>query len=263
MKIKLLEKTKNKLVLDISGVNTPFANAARRIGMNEVPVLAIEDVYFEKNNSALYDEIIAQRLGQLPLKFDSDKLNFREECECEGEGCPNCEVVFILEKSGPGTVYSGDLKISNEDVEVLYDNIPILKLGKEHEIKLEATAVLGIGKDHSKWQASISSYKNYPKIKIDRRKLKEGEIEEIIDSCPKNIFKKSSEGKIEIKNPENCDLCKECLKETETEALTVEPDPNRFIFKVESICGLPPEKILNKSMQILENKAEEVVNKIE
>lgn len=158
MKIKILEKGKEEIKFEISKINTAFANALRRTMMMEVPTLAIEDVYFRSNDSALFDEIIAHRLGLMPLKFQPKFFNKKDECSCEGEGCINCQVVFVLDKTGPCTVYSGDLKSTNPDIKPLYDNIPILKLEKEQKIALEAIAILGIGKEHVKWKASITFY---------------------------------------------------------------------------------------------------------
>ena len=40
-----------------------FANLIRRSCMDEVPTLAVEDVEFGDNSSALYDEVVAHRLG--------------------------------------------------------------------------------------------------------------------------------------------------------------------------------------------------------
>ncbi len=44
-----------------------LANALRR-SVDEIPVLAINEVDIYKNDSALYDEIIAHRLGLIVLK---------------------------------------------------------------------------------------------------------------------------------------------------------------------------------------------------
>lgn len=262
MDINILKKTQHKLKFDIKDVNTAFINALRRITMMEVPVLAIEDVVFEANNSVLYDELVAQRLGQVPLKFDPEDFNFRDECECGGEGCPNCEAVILLEKSGSGTVYSGDLKIAAEGVEVLHDNIPILKLEENHKIKLEATAILGRGKEHSKWQAAISSYKNYPIIDVDNEELEKDETKEIADTCPKDVFEINN-GKLEVAHLEKCDLCKECIEKTDIEAVSIESNDSRFIFKLESISGLEPKTILKRAMEVLEEKSGEVLEKID
>ncbi len=158
MKIKFLEKSKEEIKFEIDNINPAFANALRRIMMMEAPTLAIEDVNFRANDSPLFDEVIAHRLGLIPLKFEPKMLNKMSECSCEGEGCINCQVVFVLDKTGPCTVYSSDLKSTNPEVKPLYDTIPITKLVENQKLTLEATAIIGTGNEHVKWKASNVFY---------------------------------------------------------------------------------------------------------
>ena len=55
--------------------------------IDEVPTMAIEDVEFRKNNSILYDEMLAHRLGLVVLKTDLKSYDLLEECTCKGKGC--------------------------------------------------------------------------------------------------------------------------------------------------------------------------------
>ena len=48
-------------------IDASLANAFRRILLAEIPTLAIEYVYIESNDSLIADEILAARLGQIPL----------------------------------------------------------------------------------------------------------------------------------------------------------------------------------------------------
>ena len=138
----------------LEAASIPFANALRRIMVTEVPVLAIDWIDLEYNSSSMFDEMIAQRLGLLPLSYDPGKIRDKEE------------VMFALEKTGPGMVYSKDLKSANKSVKPLEPNFPIADLlGDHHIIKLEATARLGTGKEHAKFQAANAVYENYPELK--------------------------------------------------------------------------------------------------
>ena len=160
MKIKILEKNGREIKFSIEGITPGFANALRRVMMTEVPTMAIEWVDFKKNDSVLPDEILANRLGQVPLTFDRKAYNLPGNCKCEGKGCSRCQVEMVLKKKGPGVVHSGDLKSKAKDVQPVFDKIPITELFKDEELQFEATAQLGLGKEHTKWQAAVAGY-NY------------------------------------------------------------------------------------------------------
>jgi len=161
MEIKLVEnqEKKNRLVFSVKGVDTAYANTLRRIMGFEVPVMAIEDVEFRKNTSILYDEMIAHRLGLIPLSTDLKSYNMMSECKCKGAGCASCTVKLILKVQGPCTVYASDIKSKDPEIKPLYGKMPIVKLLEGQELEFEATAVLGQGKEHSKWATGLVYYK--------------------------------------------------------------------------------------------------------
>jgi len=137
-KTKIGESLKFKLKAPLS-----FSSAVRRIMISEVPTYAVENVYIYENTSSMYDEVLAHRLGLIPIK---------------GKPVSNDEVItFTLVKEGPCTVYSSDLK--SEVGEVAFENIPIVKLSEGQKVELECEALVGIGKIHAKWQPCNVVYK--------------------------------------------------------------------------------------------------------
>ena len=68
IKTKNLDKEKQKLSF-VTDMSTSLANAIRR-SVLEIPVMAIDEVEIVKNDSALYDEIIAHRIGLIPIKTE-------------------------------------------------------------------------------------------------------------------------------------------------------------------------------------------------
>lgn len=159
MKVEVLSRKGPEMKFSVDGVKPSFASALRRIMIGEIPTMAIEFVDFKKNDSALTDEIVANRMGMIPLTFDEKTYNLPSECKCEGKGCSNCQVTLVLKKKGPGTVYSGDMKSTDKGVRPVHDKIPITELGENQEIQLDAIAQLGRGKDHAKWQGAVVGYK--------------------------------------------------------------------------------------------------------
>ena len=81
MKIDVKEQDENSMTFIVRDAEVPFVNAIRRIAMMKVPKLAIEDVFIVKNDSAMFDEVLAHRLGLTPLVSDLDAL--------EGLSLPN------------------------------------------------------------------------------------------------------------------------------------------------------------------------------
>ena len=77
-KVDVKEKSDERLVFHMSGVDAPIANALRRILIAEVPTMAIETVNIYNNTSILQDEVLAHRLGLLPIKADPRLFEYKE-----------------------------------------------------------------------------------------------------------------------------------------------------------------------------------------
>ena len=75
MKIEVLEKDETNLRVIVRDADVPLMNALRRIVLAEVPSMAIDEVVMIENSSILQDEMIAHRLGLVPLKTDLDAYN--------------------------------------------------------------------------------------------------------------------------------------------------------------------------------------------
>src|SRR3989344_850697 len=173
MKVQIVDRADLEIKFLVDGIQPPFANELRRIMMGEIPTMAIEWVDFVKNDSALNDEVVANRFGQVPLKFDKKAYNMTRDCKCEGKGCSLCQVKLTLKKKGSGMVYSGDLKSKAKDVSPVFDKMAMVELFDNQEIEFEAVATLGLGKEHSKWQGAVVGYTNQfePKSKASEMKL--------------------------------------------------------------------------------------------
>jgi len=246
LKIKILNKTDREIQFLLEDSNPQFANALRRIMISEVPILAVETVDFTTNDSVLYNEMIAHRLGLIPLVFNPKDFKFKEE---GGEGSFSTEVVFAINKKGPGMVYSKDMKSSNPDVKPLYEDIPIIELFEDQKLKLEAYASLGLGKDHARNQGAIATYRYLATITLNGKLENE---EECIRRCPKHALKIDG-NKVSVDT--SCDLCKECMKICNPSgSLEIKEDPTKFVFTVESVSGLNAEDVVLHAVDILKSK---------
>ncbi len=164
-KVRVLEDSGNGVTLQLEGIDRSYANAIRRFCISEVPSMAIDDVVILENSSVLYDEILAHRLGMVPIKTDLERYILPEKCDCGSPlGCHKCRVLLVLDASAQEkrkTVYSGDLVSEDRDVRPISDTLPLLKLAPGQAVKLEAYARLGRGKEHAKWQpCTVSALTN-------------------------------------------------------------------------------------------------------
>ena len=129
-----------------------LANAIRR-SINYIPILAIDELEISKNDSAVYDEILAHRVGLVPLK--NEELKFSDECDCKGKGCGKCTIKLKLKAKGPKIVHSSELSPKTNSIL----DIPITILDKNQELEFVAIARMGRGKEHAKHSPGILYYK--------------------------------------------------------------------------------------------------------
>ena len=259
MEVRVLENKKDerKISFIIKDTSAAFVNALRRIIIEEVPTMAVEDVEFRKNNSILYDEMIAHRLGLMPLKTDLKSYNLPEKCKCEGKGCARCQLKLTLKAAAIGTVYASELKSKDPAVKPVYPKMPIVKLLKGQSLELEATAVLGRGKDHSKWSPALAYYKYKPVIEIGNVK----NPEEVVEATHGNVFEIRN-GKLEVikDNLFKYDLAG-VVEEVSKGEVKVTHD-NDFIFYIESWGQLSCREILNQALDIFNDTFDEFAEEI-
>lgn len=271
MELDVLEKTPLTLKLYIKGIPLQVLNAIRRVMISEVPTMAVDTVVFTLNTSVFYDEIIAHRLGLVPLTSEYALNKYKSPEECMGGEetifSEECFVKLDLEAENKGgaplTVYTRDLLSSDPDVRPVYESIPILVLGPGQKIRLEAYARLGRGKEHAKWSpVSVATHKYVPDIRIDYSRCEKG-CRECIDVCPKGIFK-LSHGKLVIVKDKilECTFCRLCESNCPKGAISVGFRENEYILSIESTGSLSPKRILLEAIRILDSKLDDFLEQL-
>jgi len=247
----------------LAGASPAFANAFRRAMIGEVPTLAIEDVRIYDNTSAFFDEMLAHRLGLIPIKTDLSTYSTQENCTCGGAGCPGCTVTFTLSVEGPKTVLSSDLIPQDPQATPVYDNIPIVKLTKGQKLVVEARAVLNTGREHAKWQPTlVCGYKNYPVVSISETCDACGNC---VDECPREVLATKGK-KVEIAEGKlpDCSMCRLCERAClasgigDEPAITISAESDRYIFVVESDGSLPVKEIMDRALQYIRDQSNEL-----
>jgi DNA-directed RNA polymerase subunit D len=263
VEIEVLERQGNELRFVIRDVSTAFVNSLRRVAIAEVPTMAIEDVVVLTNSSVLFDEIIAHRLGLIPLTTPKDGYVMPKDCECRGSGCPKCQARLYLDVKAefPMVVCAKDMLSDDPNVKPVYGDIPIVKLEAGQALALEAYAQLGLGKDHAKWQpVSACAYKYYPKVNVVDD-LCDG-CGKCIETCAKSVLKLDGD-KARVVDVLKCTLCGDCVEACPRGAIDVDKVDGSFVFYLESTGTMPPEDVIIRSADVLIDKAKRFIKALE
>lgn len=254
MKVKTVELKGNRGVLKIEDTDVYFVNSLRRIMLAELPKLAIDDVIIYDNTSALFDELIAHRLGLIPIPTDLQLLTFRNECKCEGKGCPTCTVRYTLSKEGEGTVFSGDLQPEVQSFAITETKIPIVELMKDQRVILEVEAVLGRGRDHAKWQVVLAPhYRMETTIVVDKKRI--ADVKAVIEELPKDLVELKGD-KLELKDSSKLAVLESYLDKNKVDFISIRKDPTNLLFTFETDGSMSAKAALQESINILAKKYE-------
>src|SRR3990167_3867501 len=116
MDLKVIKQTENEIIGIVDKTSPALMNALRRAASFEVPVLAIEEVDFRQNSSALWDEMVALRLGLVLLsplyspsspstflsasamwnRSDIFNAKYSKSGSCQGSNCWLCSRSWIF-----------------------------------------------------------------------------------------------------------------------------------------------------------------------
>ncbi|MBY8981539.1 MAG: DNA-directed RNA polymerase subunit D [Candidatus Lokiarchaeota archaeon] len=271
MELEVIEKDKHNLKLIIKEISLEMINAVRRIILSWVPAMAVDEVIILKNDSPLYDEILAHRIGLIPLKTDLEVYSLPTDCECGGFGCPSCQVSLTCEVINDSKnnliVYSGDLKTSDPNIVPVSPNIPIVKIGSGSSLIFEAYANLGRSKTHVKWQPVSNIFFRYlPDIKFDSDSCSNCSDKCIVTRmCPEKLYDFSDQKIPKLLKDywKTCTLCKACEKNCPENAVKVDWKKDNYLFSIESDGVLPFKAILRKAFEIFLAKIDEFIDKLE
>ncbi len=233
--MELIQKDDEKLTF-VMPMTTTLANAIRR-SVIEIPVLAIDECDVFKNDSALYDEVIAHRLGLIPLKNQKIKKDEVVELKLKAKGKEGG--VFVTSKE------LGELSV--------YPDIPIVFLDEGQTIEILSRATVGTGLDHAKFVPGLFYYKKLAKIKIG----KEAEANIELSKKYPEIFE--FKDKLKVKDATKCELDEEDFKEYP--GIEVKYD-NDIVFNIETWGQMKTTDIFVESCNILKSNLSEILKKI-
>lgn len=211
IKVEIESLDQDQITVKLSGLDISIVNAYRRIAIEEIETMTIENATIQTNTcQQCPDLILNNRLAHIPLISDTvDKYRNAEDCDCTTEYCDKCGVEFQLNVKNVSKHYNRrvntrDLLPVNESIPVLPaytdykaddddDSIHICDLKPGEEISLSAIARKGIAQTYGKWRPTcrIPLRRGYC-IRMDEKKIdglsEENKIE-LTKVCCKNVFK--------------------------------------------------------------------------
>mmetsp|Transcript_67117 Transcript_67117/g.143614 ORF Transcript_67117/g.143614 Transcript_67117/m.143614 type:complete len:358 (+) Transcript_67117:70-1143(+) len=218
-KIKVTHATPSLVKFTLTDTDVSMANMLRRIMLAEVPTMAIEIVNISDNDTVLFDEFLAHRMGLLPMAShsvgdippdigpDHGYMDFKD-CNCF-DGCPYCTAELALDVEAKGdkvlSVTHFDLAethrftrenwtenkrvrpvpLRSPDMEEVLDTrengIILCKMKKDQNLRMVCHARKGIAKYHAKWMPVATAIYNYqPQVELDRPQVDSLTIDERI-----------------------------------------------------------------------------------
>lgn len=283
-RIDVIRLDSNELEFDMVGVDPALANAFRRILLAEVPTMAIEKVFIFNNTSIIQDEVLAHRLGLIPIKADPRMFEYRQEGDETGTGEDTIEFHLKVkctknpnaakDATDPDELYK-NAKVTTEHLkwvsignqEELYGakafgpvdkDILIAKLRPGQEIDLKMHCVKGVGKDHTKFSpVATASYRLMPEIVLTEPIL--GERAERLKQCfsPGVIEIENKNGVPEavVANPRRDTCSREVFSHDDLkECIKLNRIRDHFIFSVESTGALRPDVLVTEAINVLKSK---------
>lgn len=288
-RIVIVRMDNSEMEFDLIGIQPAFANAFRRLMLSEVPSMAIEKVMIRNNTSIIQDEVLAHRLGLIPLKADPNLFEFRQQDATEGSEFDTLEFSLKIKctanKAQPKdsfrtedlyenhSVYSSAIKwhpIGNQasifkeaDVGPVHSDILISKMRSGHELDLHLVAVKGIGKDHAKFSpVATASYRLLPEILLTREVR--GSDATLLQSCfSPGVIGLDSDGKAYVRDA-RYDSCSRNVYRYDSikDAVIISRIKDHFIFNVESVGAMPPNVIFVEAVKILRDKCQTLLDEL-
>jgi DNA-directed RNA polymerase I and III subunit RPAC1 len=291
LKIKILTIDEDDMVLDLSGIDVALANAVRRILNAELPTMAIEKVFINNNTGVLHDELLAQRLGLIPIKVDPEKFDWpsaeTKAADHTAEVSDKEVIKFELKvkcKRAPGgdatqepingKVFSSQLKwvpiggqeedLASDRPEPVHSDILIARLRPGQEIDMEMWCVKGnnLGdRGHAKWSPVATAwYRLLPRIDI-LGEVTDEQADALVAKCPMGCFDiedlaGGGRRAVVSSKERDCTLCRECIREDEmAKTVRLARKKDHFIFSIESTGILRPTELFKQAVKTLKDKA--------
>jgi DNA-directed RNA polymerase I and III subunit RPAC1 len=284
----------DEMEFEVGGLSCAMANALRRIIIAEVPTMAIEHVFVVNNTSIIQDEVLAHRLGLVPLNLDARLFEYRAR---GAPATPRNTAVLRLRvecRRGAGGAAEGE-KVLSSALEWLpdgselpeetgaafapgaqaaflpacgpvHDDILLAKMRPGQAIELEAHATKGVGEEHSKWSPVATAwYRLAPELALlappppDVAAALAAELPGLV-----RVVGAGPDARAEVDDARRHEKLLEKARRLSGEArfapyIQLRKAKDRFIFTVESTGAWRPHELFTHAAAVMISKCDKVL----
>lgn len=268
-----------------------MANTLRRIMIAEVPTMAIEHVFIGNNTSIIQDEVLAHRMGLIPLAVDPRMFEYKAvdeaaterntivlklnvECKkmpdgtIENEKVYSSQLVWLPEGSEMPEETSTEVFGTSqaellEAVRPVHDDILIAKLRPGQAIELECHCIKGVGEDHAKWSPVATTwYRLVPEVVL----LKEPPAELALALAAElpGLIRVAPGGAVEVDDARRHPKLLEKVRRMSGEPqwmpyIQLRKCKDHFIFTIESTGAWRPHELFKEAVDRMVSKCDKVL----
>eukprot|EP00092_Neocalanus_flemingeri_P013273 GFUD01014305.1.p1 GENE.GFUD01014305.1~~GFUD01014305.1.p1 ORF type:complete len:359 (-),score=138.31 GFUD01014305.1:128-1153(-) len=289
LKVSVVSMNSLDMEFDMVGYDAAIVNALRRILLSDIPSMAIEKVHMYQNTSIMQDEVLAHRLGLIPLTADprlfswpapdwspesgtdKDTLEFSLAIKCTRSTDPSKQYnnSHVLTKHlkwvprGEQEKWIGTTNPGPAEQDILVN-----KLRPGHEMDIKMFAVKGIGRDHAKFSpVSTAFYRLLPSITLTRPVVGEAALR--LQKCFSPGVIELEEGPAGAKQAvvvnERIDSCSRNVYRYDDlrECVSLDKVKDHFIFTVESVGSSSPQDLVSMAWDVIIEKCDHFIGELQ
>ncbi|KAJ8583209.1 hypothetical protein M405DRAFT_875982, partial [Rhizopogon salebrosus TDB-379] len=284
--VKIERLSNRSIEFDLVGVDASIANAFRRILIAEVPTVCVERIYVWDNTSVIADEVLAQRIGLVPLNIDPALIDMK--AGPNDQATDRNTVVFRLQATcerrknvpkdttDPNKLYINAEVLSShltwvpqgEQGFVMAENPPgptnpnivLAKLRPGQEVDMELHAIKGVGKDHAKYcPVATASYRLLPVVILKPEKPVPPHLAKKFQKCFSpgviRIDPKTKKVSVDEEAMRKETMSREAYRHPEFEGcFDLARERDYFLFNIESEGFYPPQRLLPEAIAVMRAK---------
>ncbi|KAH0577084.1 DNA-directed RNA polymerase RPB3 [Spironucleus salmonicida] len=280
MKITPLPQTKPLIQqFHLENFPLPYSNALRRSLHADVQTLAFDKAQFIQYDSEIPAEIIAHRIGLLPIFSDAFTLSsISPYYNCPNASssnhsldCQQCSIKakIQIQASDKYMITDRDIQFERSEFQMFSirnqtDPVPILLLAPNQSVEIELFAFKAPGRVHAKY-SPVSAVSLVPRAKIDVSRLQnvledQKTADFLVQICPKNVFVFRN-GRLQLVDSAACSFCDACARTPFGDInhpVAVEADYADMLLTVESAGGMDCLEIVKQGLLSVKGRLDEI-----